>query len=132
MTRTVRLFAATAVVLVGGSVAAATAAAPASSAPMHVTFNILSVGIESVASPTNFAVRSGGTVQLTVRNHTSFFHTFTVPALEITLLVPPHQSATTTFVAPYGVYSWRCVICSTGSHPHMHHMGGKMYAIVND
>jgi heme/copper-type cytochrome/quinol oxidase subunit 2 len=130
MTLTLRLLAAVAAVFVAGAVAAGTAAAPAP-VPMRVTLDIVSAGHDGVATPANFAVRANGTVKLTVRNHTSLFHTFTIRALRITLLVPPHGSATATFVAPYGVYDWRCVICATPGHPQMHRMGGEMYAIVN-
>ena len=130
MTRSVRLFATVAVVLAAGAVATATAAAPAP-ATMRVTLDIVAAGHDGVAEPANFAVRAGGTVSLTVRNHTGLFHTFTIRALGITLLVPPHRSVKTTFVAPYGVYNWRCVVCGTSGHPQMHRMGGRMYAIVN-
>lgn len=132
MQLSLRLLAATAAVLVAGAIAAASAAAPGPAGAMRVTLDIRSAGGDGVAAPANFAIRSGGTTTLTVRNHTAVFHTFTVGALGITLLVPPHRSASTTFVAPYGVYHWRCVLCPSGAHPHMHHMGGRMYAIVND
>lgn len=131
MTRSLRLLAATTVALAAGAVVGGTAAAPTPAGAMRVTLDIVSVRGDGVATPANFAVRSGGTVTLTVRNHTGFFHTFTVRALGLRLLVPPHRSATTSFVAPYGVYTWRCVICASGAHPLMHRMGGRMYAIVN-
>ena len=68
---------------------------------------------------------------LTIRNHTKQFHTFTVRALGIAVLVRPLRSTSVTFVAPYGVYRWRCVICASHAHPHMHAMVGRMYAIIN-
>lgn len=131
MTTSHRLLAVLAVVLAVGAVAAGTAAAPAPPVAMHVTLDIVALHHDGVAEPANIAVRAGGTVQLTVRNHTGLFHTFTIRALGVTLLVPPHRTGTTSFVAPYGVYAWRCVICSTAGHPRMHRMGGEVYAIVN-
>ncbi len=130
MTRALRLLACTAALAAGGAVAAAGAAAPAV-APMHETIDITASGQDEAAMPSNFAVRAGGTVTLTFRNHTNAFHTFTIRALHISVLVRPSRSTSVTFVVPYGVYTWRCVICASGAHPHMHAMGGKMYAIVN-
>ena len=93
-------------------------------------------GSDETALPAAFAIRAGGTTTIVFRNHTQVFHTFTIRALGISVLVRParpHGVRTTTvsFVAPYGVYEWRCVLCASSSHPHMHAMGGKVYAIVN-
>lgn len=131
MTLSLRLLAAAAVAVVAGAVSTGTAAAPAPPAAMHVTLTIVPLHHDGVAVPANLAVRAGGTVDLTVRNKTGLYHTFTIEALGVTLLVPPHRTATTSFVAPYGVYAWRCVICGTPGHPRMHRMGGVVYAIVN-
>jgi nitrous oxide reductase len=98
---------------------------------MHVTIDITAAGTAENATPANFAVRSGGTVTLTFRNHTNLFHTFTVRALGISVLLRPMRATSVTFVAPYGVYVWRCVICSTAAHPRAHAMRGNMYAIVD-
>jgi len=41
------------------------------------------------------------------------------------------RTTSITFVAPYGVYSWECVLCASGAHGHMHAMHGMMYAIID-
>ncbi|MGZ4290957.1 MAG: hypothetical protein ACXVQQ_00025 [Gaiellaceae bacterium] len=129
MSRTLRLF--TAVALAAGAVAATGTAASAPAQPMRVVVVISAHGNAESASPANFAIRSSGTVTVTIRNTTRLFHTFTIRALGISVLVRPLRSASVTFVAPQGVYEWRCVLCSSSAHPHMHAMRGKVYAIVN-
>jgi plastocyanin len=104
--------------------------------PMVVVVDIYAAGHDEVAQPANLAVRAGGTTKIIVRNHTRLFHTFTIKALGISLLVRPAQgnvarSTSVTFVAPYGIYEWRCVLCASTSHPRTHAMRGKVYAIVN-
>jgi heme/copper-type cytochrome/quinol oxidase subunit 2 len=98
---------------------------------MHVVIVISASAAGETASPANFAIRSGGTVRVTIRNTTRLFHTFTVHALGINVLVRPLRSTSVTFVAPKGIYEWRCVLCASSAHPHMHAMRGKVYAIVN-
>ena len=116
--------------------AATTAADSASSAPMHLTIDISAARGAEVALPSNLAIRAGGTVTLTFRNHTNLFHTFTIRALGISTLIRPANGhvprvTSVTFVAPYGVYAWTCVLCASGAHAHMHAMRGKVYAIIN-
>ena len=82
---------------------AATAGSTRAAAPMRVTVNVFAVGNDESTEPANLAVRAGGTVQTT----------------------------SVSFVAPYGVYEWRCMFCDTATHPHTHAMKGKVYAIIN-
>jgi plastocyanin len=114
---------------------ATSTARPRAPGAMHVTVAITSSGMDEVALPGNVAVRAGGTVTLVFRNHTTLFHTFTVPGLGINrLIAPAHGTKATvtriTFIAPYGVYTWHCVLCPSSAHPHTHWMGGKIYAII--
>ncbi len=76
----------------------------------------------------NFAVRPGVPVTLTIRNYTRESHTFTAPTLGLNIKIAPGSpSAPTvtrfTFVAPFGVFAWRCTDCPGD-------MQGKVYAIV--
>jgi uncharacterized cupredoxin-like copper-binding protein len=103
---------------------------------MQVTIDIRSQGSIEVASPANIAVRAGGKVTITIRNHTRLFHTFTMSRLGLSAIVRPATHGTAgvaklTFIAPYGVYTWRCLLCDTPAHPHLHAMKGTVYAIVN-
>ena len=116
--------------------ASAVVARSQATAPMQVTIDIRAAGAVEAASPANIAVRAGGRVTVTIRNHTTLFHTFTIRALGLSAIVRPASHGTPgvaklTFVAPYGVYTWRCLLCSTPAHPHMHAMKGTVYAIVN-
>lgn len=136
MSRSLRLFAFAVVVAVALVATAATAARARAPGPMVVTVDIYMSGHDEIAQPANLAVRSGGTTRIIVRNHTPLFHTFTIRALGISLLVrPAHggvaRSASVTFVAPYGIYEWKCLLCATAAHPRMHVMRGEVYAIVN-
>lgn len=84
-------------------------------------------GSEHVALA-NFAVRPGVPVTLTVRNYTREAHTFTAPALGLDVKIAPGSAAAPTvtrftFVAPYGVFAWRCTDCPGD-------MQGKVYAIA--
>jgi hypothetical protein len=135
MSRPLRLLA---FVLVAAALVATAATAARVRAPsaMVVTVDIYTAGHDEIAQPANLAIRAGGTTTIIVRNHTPLFHTFTIRALGISVLVrPAHgnvaRSASVSFVAPYGVYEWRCMLCATPAHPHMHAMRGKVYAIVN-
>lgn len=125
-----------ALALVGALVAASATAGARAGAPLRVTIDISAAGNDGIAQPADFAIRAGGTTTLVIRNHTQLFHTFTIRALGLSVLVrpaPAHGVRTTTvsFVAPYGVYVWKCVLCSSSTHPRMHAMRGKAYAIVN-
>jgi hypothetical protein len=88
------------------------------------------------ALPANFAIRPGAPVVVTFRNYTHAFHTFTIRALGISVLIAPakgdHPGVTKArFEIPaYGVYTWRCVLCAAGAHSAMHAMSGKIYSIV--
>lgn len=119
-------------------VATTTAGARQRSLPstMHLTIDIYATGADEHAQPANIAVRAGGTVTITFRNYSGLSHTFSMPGLGISALIPARhgQRAGTshvTFVIPYGVYEWRCLFCSGRAHPHVHAMKGKVYAIVN-
>ena len=120
----------------GALAAGAGVAARPAAEPMRLTVDISAAGHDGVVSPSTFAIRAGGTVTLTFRNHTRQFHTFTIPKLGISVLIRPAAGAaprltSATFVVPYGVYDWECVLCASGVHHQMHVMRGKMYAIVN-
>lgn len=114
------------VVLVAALTTARTTAANVP--PMHATID---VGRTDIATPANFAVRAGGTTIITFRNHTRLFHTFTIRALGVSVLIRPERSTSIKLVVPYGVYTWSCEICAGGAHGSMHSMYGRMYAIVN-
>ncbi len=116
---------------------AGTAGSTHAAAPMRITVDIFAAGNDESTQPANVAVRSGGTVQITFRNHTHMFHTFTIKALGVSVLIrPAHgngvRTTSVSFVAPYGVYEWQCVLCATATHPHTHAMHGKVYAILNE
>ena len=124
------------VVAAGTLVTGTTVAARPAVAPMRVTVDISAAAHDGSILPSNFAVRAGGTVTLTFRNHTHLFHTFTIRKLGNSLLIRPAvgdspRLTSITFVAPYGVYRWACVLCASGAHHQMHAMRGTMYAIVN-
>jgi hypothetical protein len=124
------------VVLIALTVTTLGSARPRVPGTMHLTVNIYATGTDEAAMPGNIAVRAGGTVTITFRNHTALFHTFTIRALGISALIRPATAgaavrvSSVTFVAPYGVYEWRCVFCASTAHPHMHAMKGKVYAII--
>lgn len=125
-----RLITAAVAVMAATGAAAAGTAATSPAQPMRVTVDITQAGADGTVVPANFAVRAGGTVTVTFRNHTALFHTFTIRGLGISVLLRPHRTTSVTFVASYGVYRWRCVICHTAAHPQSHRMDGKMYAII--
>jgi plastocyanin len=134
MTRTLVFLAA-----VGGLLAVAAALcapAPASSTTAVQRITITIAAGDQAALPANFALRPGVPVVVTFRNETHLFHTFTIPGLGVSVLIRPAQGAlprvtTARFVLPdYGVYTWRCVLCASGAHQHMHAMSGKLYSIV--
>ncbi len=119
-----------------GAFALATAQ-PASSSTRPVQRLTITIALgDQVALPANFAIRPGARVVVTFRNHTHAFHTFTIRALGISVLIAPAKGdapgiTKTSFEIPaYGVYSWRCVLCAAGAHSRMHEMSGKIYAIV--
>ncbi len=112
-------------------VAAGAGAGSRHAAPMRVAIDIYPRQGGELVLPENIAVRAGGEVTVTLRNHTKEFHTFTIRALHVSVIVRPFRTETATFVAPYGVYSWTCLFCGTPQHPHDGPMGGKVYAIVN-
>lgn len=77
-------------------------------------------------------------MRTTFTNDTADFHTFTIPGLGVSALIPPAHAGipskpTLAFTArtAYGVYAWTCVICKSGAHGSQHMMSGHVYAIVN-
>jgi len=66
-----------------------------------------------------------------------FFHTFTITGLKVSALILPAlgQTPKTTIVAftprATGAFSWRCVICPSGTHGRRHAMSGKVYVIID-
>jgi heme/copper-type cytochrome/quinol oxidase subunit 2 len=82
----------------------------------------------------NIAVVPGVPVRLVVVNTSRELHTFTIPGLNVNVLVragsPAHPSRTVVgFTAPsVGTYRWYCEFC-----PAVHHeggMSGRVYALV--
>lgn len=136
MSRPSRLLVLVLAAAVALAAAVSTTASTRSAAPLRVTVDIRPAGLDEVAQPTNLAARAGGETTIVFHNYTHAFHTFTIPALGISVLIrPAHgvvmQSTSVTFIAPYGTYVWHCVLCDSTTHPHMHAMRGKLYAIVN-
>lgn len=90
---------------------------------------------DRVAEP-NIALAPGIPVRMTVINATHEFHTFTVPALGLSRLIPPahaHGAAKVTFTfetSLWGSLAWYCLICPTGRHGPPHEMRGALYLIV--
>jgi FtsP/CotA-like multicopper oxidase with cupredoxin domain len=126
--------------------AVSTLAAPASAGQpagkAHVQNIALTIaetgGIDRVSgSSENFAIAPGVPVRITVTNRTNENHTFTVPALHVSVLIPAahgRTAKTTTFTfTAYrsGSFAWYCAFCMGNAHGHPHLMGGTIYAIVD-
>jgi len=112
---------------------ALTASAPASlPLPQIVTMTITSNGDRAV--PMSFAVRPGVPVVLNVSNYSHQFHTFTIRALGVSVLILPAKGSwprvTTVRFTTQRSVSWLCVICPSGIHGHLHAMAGKVYTIA--
>ena len=88
------------------------------------------------AAPMNLAVWPGEKIVIKVLNYSYGFHTFTIPALNVSALILPAKAAgprvtVVTFLAPkHGVVGWHCVICPSGVHGKHHAMQGKLYAMT--
>ena len=124
-------------VVVAASLTAAAWATPAAHV-QKVTISIVRPGAnadERSVNP-NIAVAPEVPLQIAVVNHTREFHTFTIPGLNMSVLVrPAHGSrpTTTTFTFTIhrgGTFAWYCAVCRYGGHGAAHEMGGRMYAIV--
>lgn len=67
-----------------------------------------------LATPSNFVVRAGIPVAVTVVNHTREAHTFTSEGLGVNELVPAARSAPTritfTVLPRKGTFRWRCIV----------------------
>jgi hypothetical protein len=129
-------FAATVAAFAGFSASAATTIAARSASPHTQNISItIRVG-DHVLAP-NFALASGVPVRVTVTNFTHEFHTFTITGLKVSALILPAlgQTPKTTIVAftprATGAFSWRCVICPSGTHGRRHAMSGKVYVIID-
>lgn len=73
-------------------------------------------------TPDIITVQSGQTVQLTLVNHGKLPHTFSVPALNIEIQMPPGQTSQGTFTAPEaGEYEF-----SSGVLPSFDTMKGRI------
>lgn len=94
-------------------------------------------GAEHLSQPSNFAIAPGVPVQVTVTNFTREFHTFTIPELHVSRLIPPARGQTPrkttfTFTTYEGdQFAWFCAICQSDGHGHSHPMGGTIRAIIN-
>lgn len=112
-----------------------TVSAPASLGQSQiVTMSITKNGEHAL--PMNIAVRPGEPVVLNVGNYSREFHTFTIPALGVSVLIRPAigdwpRVTTVRFTARklHGSISWFCVICPSGNHRQAHPMAGKVYVI---
>ena len=115
------------------SLAAGVAASSAGTHVQHVTLTIRSG--DRIEEP-NLALAPGVPVRLAITNYTEEFHSFTVPALGLSVLVrPAHgQSPTTTTVSftswTAGPLRWHCAICPSGMHGRRHAMSGLLYLVV--
>ena len=85
----------------------------------------------------NIAVAAGVPVRVTVTNSTPEYHTFTIPGLGVSALIPPargHTLGKTTFTfTAYrsGTFKWHCAFCVKGVHGVRHDMRGTVYAIID-
>jgi len=74
------------------------------------------------AVPSNFAVRPRVPVEITIVNHTTELHTFTIDELGVNAAVMPAimgpTSLTVRFTPKHGMLRWQCVPCRS----HMHGM----------
>jgi hypothetical protein len=133
--------AALAAVLAPGAVAAgsATGLRPSVSPPQRLAIDIRAVGGAGHGEHltlTNFAVQPGLPVHVTFTNYTRGFHTFTIPELGVTALIPPAQGTTpaktTVTFTPhaYGVFGWHCLLCPDSTHANATAMHGRVYAIM--
>lgn len=123
------------------ALAAAAFAAPAqpaaapSVAPRTQAITITIRAGDSVVQP-NFALAPGVPVRVTFVNRTREVHTFTVPELNVSVLVQPATAAgPTTTVATFtpsavGTFAWHCIVCPSGDHGGAHEMGGKLYVLI--
>ena len=100
--------------------------------PQYVTMTIAQGGDHVL--PMNIAVRPGVPVVLNINNYSREYHTFTIRALGISILVLPAKGAwarvtTVRFTPPTvrGPVAWQCAICPSGSHRLAHMMGGRIY-----
>lgn len=94
--------------------------------------------LESTVVGPDFAIAPQSRVRITFTNSTANFHTFSIPGLGVSTVIPPaHGSlpSVTTFAftarTGYGVLTWYCVICKSGAHGPQHTMSGHVYAIVD-
>jgi len=100
----------------------------------HVTITIRAG--DRITEP-NVAVAPEVPVRITVTNLTREFHTFTIPELHRSALVPPAHGTTpgtTTFTITLhrlGATAWHCAICPSGIHAGSHHMSGTIYAVID-
>jgi hypothetical protein len=100
--------------------------------PQYADMTVTRSGEHAV--PMNFAVRVGQPVVLNVYNYSRQYHTFTVPALGVSVLILPAigswpRVTTVRFTVPTlrAALSWRCAICPSGNHREPHAMGGRIY-----
>jgi hypothetical protein len=105
----------------------------------HLRLMIVGQGSDARAVPAmgNIAVAAGVRVEVTVTSYSREYHTFTVPGLDVSALIPPargHAPRTTTFTftpSKRGSFAWHCVFCTGGDHGVAHRMGGTVFAIID-
>lgn len=106
------------------------------SAGTHVQHASLTIRSGDRIQEPNLALAPGVPVQLAVTNYTHEFHSFTVPALGLSVLVlPAHGHSPTTTTVSFTSWSagplrWHCAICPSGMHGRRHEMSGTLYLVV--
>jgi heme/copper-type cytochrome/quinol oxidase subunit 2 len=96
----------------------------------HIGFTIRPAASDERVSVSNFAVRPGDPVTVTVTNYTAKAHTFTAPGLGISAMIPAGSQAhprTTVFTftaGSMGTFRWWCAT------PCGDNMGGTIYAVM--
>lgn len=118
-----------ALVVAGAVVFGEGSSANGTPAPSAATLVITITGMHTdQATPSNFAVRPGQLVNITIVNRSPLAHTFTIPAIGLNepILAATGGVATTatfTFTAGQRQLEWFCIPCRG-------HMHGEIYAIL--
>jgi hypothetical protein len=109
-------------VIVAGMLTGGTGGPTRQQAPQRLTLEM-----RADTEQYNLAVRPDRPVLLTIVNHESWAHTFTIADLGVNQIVPPARNGVPTrtvvsFTAPFGVHHWTCASCVRDS--------GDIYAVI--
>ena len=139
-----RLLTAVGLVAVSGALLAAVTVAAQAGTPagphlQRVAISLLpgGGGFDDRAVQSNIAIAPGVPVEFTVTNYTNEAHTFTVPGLRVSVLIPaarnyvPRKVSFRLISYEFGTYSWYCVLCESGVHGMRHDMSGVLYAFID-